>query len=146
MLSQIAVLGKKADEVNQQAVNSKKTISDLQQQLTTSQQNEQQLKQDNENLKGEVTSQKQLLDQQNALIDGLRKESNSRDEQQQSEIARLQAENNSLKIYQDGYNKIAGMFANSSMPNPMPVVDPQQQLINEAVEYALSEQEQSTKH
>lgn len=138
MLEQITVLGQKANEVNQQAIHSKETIEGLNQQLTISQKNEEELKKENENLTGEVTSQKQLLDQQNALINSLREESKNRDEQQQAEILRLQNENKSLKIYEEGYNKIAGMFANKGMPSP--VVDPEQQLIDEAVEYAMSQQ------
>lgn len=138
MLTQITTLGKKANEVNQQAVHSKEIVEELKQQLTISQQNEQQLKKDNEELREEITSQKQQLDQQNALMDSLREESRNRDEQQQAEISRLQSENKSLKIYEEGYNKIAGMFAGKGMPTP--TIDPEQQLIDEAVEHAMSQQ------
>lgn len=133
MLEQITKLGEKAQEVNQQANHSKETIEGLNSQLVTSQQNEETLKKENEDLKSEVTSQKQLLDQQNAMMDSLREESKNRDEQQQAEIKALKEENNKLKIYEEGYNKIAGMFA--SKP-----VDPKQQLIEEAIDEALSQQ------
>ena len=138
MLEQITVLGQKANEVNQQAIHSKETIEGLNQQLTISQKNEEELKKENENLTGEVTSQKQLLDQQNALINSLREESKNRDEQQQAEILRLQNENKSLKIYEEGYNKIAGMFVGKGMPEP--AVDPEQKLIEETVDYVISQQ------
>ena len=63
----------------------------------------------------------------------LREESKNRDEQQQAEILRLQNENKSLKIYEEGYNKIAGMFVGKGMPEP--AVDPEQKLIEETVDY-----------
>ena len=124
LVSEIQKLGEKATEVNEQAIQSKKTVEGLEQKLNSSVENEKKLTTENENLKTEVSSQKQQLDQQNRLIDSLREESNTRDQKHQEENNKLQEENarlkeentkiqeenRSLRGYKEGYEQMRNLF------------------------------------
>ena len=97
LIGEIKKLGEKATTVNEQAIQSKKTVEGLEQKLTVSTQNEEKLRSEKEDLTTQISSQKQQLDQQNRLIDSLREESNTRDQKHQEENNKLQEENNKLK-------------------------------------------------
>ena len=97
LIGEIKKLGEKATTVNEQAIQSKKTVEGLEQKLTVSTQNEEKLRSEKEDLTTQISSQKQQLDQQNRLIDSLREEGNTRDQKHQEENTKLQEENNKLK-------------------------------------------------
>lgn len=124
LIGEIKKLGEKATTVNEQAIQSKKTVEGLEQKLTVSTQNEEKLRSEKEDLTTQISSQKQQLDQQNRLIDSLRKESNTRDQKHQEENTKLQEENNKLKEenaksqeeirslrgYKEGYEQMKSLF------------------------------------
>lgn len=123
-IGEIKKLGEKATTVNEQAIQSKKTVEGLEQKLTVSTQNEEKLRSEKEDLTTQISSQKQQLDQQNRLIDSLREESNTRDQKHQEENNKLQEENNKLKEenaksqeeirslrgYKEGYEQMKSLF------------------------------------
>lgn len=117
LIGEIKKLGEKATTVNEQAIQSKKTVEGLEQKLTVSTQNEEKLRSEKEDLTTQISSQKQQLDQQNRLIDSLREESNTRDQKHQEENNKLQEENNKLKEeirslrgYKEGYEQMKSLF------------------------------------
>ena len=124
LIGEIKKLGEKATTVNEQAIQSKKTVEGLEQKLTVSTQNEEKLRSEKEDLTTQISSQKQQLDQQNRLIDSLREESNTRDQKHQEENTKLQEENNKLKEenakfqeeirnlrgYKEGYEQMKSLF------------------------------------
>lgn len=117
LIGEIKKLGEKATTVNEQAIQSKKTVEGLEQKLTVSIQNEEKLRSEKEDLTTQISSQKQQLDQQNRLIDSLREESNTRDQKHQEENNKLQEENNKLKEeirslrgYKEGYEQMKSLF------------------------------------
>lgn len=124
LIGEIKKLGEKATTVNEQAIQSKKTVEGLEQKLTVSIQNEEKLRSEKEDLTTQISSQKQQLDQQNRLIDSLREESNTRDQKHQEENNKLQEENNklkeenaksqeeirSLRRYKEGYEQMKSLF------------------------------------
>ena len=124
LIGEIKKLGEKATTVNEQAIQSKKTVEGLEQKLTVSIQNEEKLRSEKEDLTTQISSQKQQLDQQNRLIDSLREESNTRDQKHQEENTKLQEENNKLKEenaksleeirslrgYKEGYEQMKSLF------------------------------------
>ncbi|MCI5552827.1 MAG: hypothetical protein MR388_03220 [Tenericutes bacterium] len=124
LIGEIKKLGEKATTVNEQAIQSKKTVEGLEQKLTVSTQNEEKLRSEKEDLTTQISSQKQQLDQQNRLIDSLREESNTRDQKHQEENNKLQEENNklqeenaksqeeirSLRRYKEGYEQMKSLF------------------------------------
>ncbi len=124
LIGEIKKLGEKATTVNEQAIQSKKTVEGLEQKLTVSTQNEERLRSEKEDLTTQISSQKQQLDQQNRLIDSLREESNTRDQKHQEENNKLQEENNklqeenaksqeeirSLRGYKEGYEQMKSLF------------------------------------
>lgn len=124
LIGEIKKLGEKATTVNEQAIQSKKTVEGLEQKLTVSTQNEEKLRSEKEDLTTQISSQKQQLDQQNRLIDSLREESNTRDQKHQEENTKLQEENNklkeenaksqeeirSLRRYKEGYEQMKSLF------------------------------------
>lgn len=124
LIGEIKKLGEKATTVNEQAIQSKKTVEGLEQKLTVSIQNEEKLRSEKEDLTTQISSQKQQLDQQNRLIDSLREESNTRDQKHQEENTKLQEENNklkeenaksqeeirSLRRYKEGYEQMKSLF------------------------------------
>lgn len=124
LIGEIKKLGEKATTVNEQAIQSKKTVEGLEQKLTVSTQNEEKLRSEKEDLTTQISSQKQQLDQQNRLIDSLREESNTRDQKHQEENNKLQEENTrlkeenaksqeeirSLRGYKEGYEQMKSLF------------------------------------
>lgn len=124
LIGEIKKLGEKATTVNEQAIQSKKTVEGLEQKLTVSTQNEEKLRSEKEDLTTQISSQKQQLDQQNRLIDSLREEGNTRDQKHQEENTKLQEENNKLKEenaksqeeirslrgYKEGYEQMKSLF------------------------------------
>lgn len=124
LIGEIKKLGEKATTVNEQAIQSKKTVEGLEQKLTVSTQNEEKLRSEKEDLTTQISSQKQQLDQQNRLIDSLREESNTRDQKHQEENTKLQEENTrlkeenaksqeeirSLRGYKEGYEQMKSLF------------------------------------
>ena len=124
LIGEIKKLGEKATTVNEQAIQSKKTVEGLEQKLTVSTQNEEKLRSEKEDLTTQISSQKQQLDQQNRLIDSLREESNTRDQKHQEENTKLQEENDKLKEenaksqeeirslrgYKEGYEQMKSLF------------------------------------
>ena len=124
LIGEIKKLGEKATTVNEQAIQSKKTVEGLEQKLTVSTQNEEKLRSEKEDLTTQISSQKQQLDQQNRLIDSLREESNTRDQKHQEENNKLKEENNklkeenaksqeeirSLRRYKEGYEQMKSLF------------------------------------
>lgn len=124
LIGEIKKLGEKATTVNEQAIQSKKTVEGLEQKLTVSTQNEEKLRSEKEDLTTQISSQKQQLDQQNRLIDSLREESNTRNQKHQEENNKLQEENNklkeenaksqeeirSLRRYKEGYEQMKSLF------------------------------------
>ena len=110
LIGEIKKLGEKATTVNEQAIQSKKTVEGLEQKLTVSTQNEEKLRSEKEDLTTQISSQKQQLDQQNRLIDSLREESNTRDQKHQEENNKLQEEIRSLRGYKEGYEQMKSLF------------------------------------
>lgn len=103
ILEMVENVKNKAFEASQQAKNSKEEINNL-----TIKNNE--LESENNELKNTITSQKQLLDQQNSNMEALREEGKSRENNMLQEMESLRSEINRLKQYESAYNQIAGMF------------------------------------
>lgn len=109
ILAMVENVKNSAFEASQQAKNSKEEINSLK-----SKNNE--LESENSELKSTITSQKQLLDQQNSNMEALREEGKTRENNLLQENESLRNEISRLKQYESAYNQIVGMV--NSKKNP----------------------------